>query len=61
MKDEPLSDQDYDFIRRYGLICWMHAIKLPDPSTVCNGDRGTQPKCEANTRDDENLLQTSRG
>ena len=53
MKDEPLSDQDYDFIRRYGLICWMHAMKLPDQRL--NGDRATQRKCEANSADYESI------
>ena len=51
MKDEPLSDQDQDFIRRYGLHCWKDAIRLDGVTPTLNGDRKPQRKCEANTAD----------
>ena len=33
MTDEPLSDRDKAFIRKYGLHCWTRAIKL-NPSEI---------------------------
>ena len=51
MKDEPLSDQDQDFIRRYGLHCWKDAIRLDGVTPTLNGDRDSVAKYEANSAD----------
>ena len=49
MKDQPLSDQDIQFIREYGLKCWLRATKLPALDHETNGDRQSYGKYEADT------------
>ena len=59
--DEPLTDNDYQFIQRYGLHCWKEAIRLDGVNHASNGDRDSVAKCESQIHDNEDILQTNGG
>ena len=49
--DEPLTDDDRDFILKHGLHCWALQMKLAGQRYGVTRDRTTQRKCEANSGD----------